>query len=164
MQVAVGDIWTRATVVWERLCGRFQLSQAGQTKQMTVGSEIVPITDADRLVKVISVATETTAVAATGNLTVFTVPAGERWVLRAHRFSVASGTWTMGSVIVTSALTGVTIAFRVASPDIDERFLYTSELELWPGDILGVNVNSFTGAGNLGGQLLREVWDVSNQT
>ena len=135
----------------DRLINRFALSLTpGRSEQAQLENRVVPITDADELLREL-LCTETTgiAVGATGLLTVYTVPNGKRLRLRALRAGLQTGTWTTNYFYFADP-TGVDIPIK--------SFTGATLISAFPADLPGglvldagyqieINVDSFAVAG-----------------
>ena len=86
--------------IWRRLGLRFLLEDqppAGAGAQ--VFTQILPVTQADDLLKVPQVEAGSEDLSGSGYVAYFTVPSGERWVILRYRFAGSTGTTGMQVVI-----------------------------------------------------------------
>lgn len=120
-------------------------NQALQTSDI-----LIPITNADELVKTPLIATVgPVAISATGKLNIVSVPVGKRWTVYAAEVLLSSGTYTFNAIYATAkdGSTACTMYYVAAG----STRLVTSGMApfiLNEGMQLGVEVLSFTGAGN----------------
>jgi len=143
--------------VWSRLYNRFLLEPSPAVGSNAYVSPIIqPITDADRLLKQLSIGEETLAIAAIGVAVFFTVPGGERWSVTYQRAARASGTMTHNSFVIVSPA-GVEMEIdeytQTAATHLHE---YLQPLVLDEGWGLGVFIDTHSVAGNVECQILYE--------
>lgn len=146
--------------VWSRLYNRYSLEPHPAIGSLAaVALTVQPITDADRLLRRGDIDVSLFAVVAQATVTVRTVPAGERWTLYAIEAGVASGTYTHNQFSI-GDLDNESIAISdYTATGTSENYQLPVPLvldELWT---VRVNINDFTGAGNLQTKLLIDIED-----
>lgn len=87
--------------IWRRLYTRFLLEPAPASTGPDVGKTILPVTDADELLRVPRIDTTVTGTLTVGLRPVRTVPDGERWRLHAMDIARGSGDRTITRVSLT---------------------------------------------------------------
>lgn len=128
--------------VWTRLYSRYLLEPAPAAGfGVAVAKSIVPVTQADDLLKQNRGEAGSTNIIGTGNATVFTVPSGFRQKFYTFHFSLSTGTWTISRIVLrdVSEGTDVFIHEEGSVTTINERF---SGLLLDEGDQVQVFVNT----------------------
>lgn len=146
--------------VWRRLYTRFLLEPLpAEGSSAGVSSVILPVTDADRLLRTPEIEIFQVSVTGTGLTAFATVPAGRRWMINELRVARASGTMTHQGITFTA-------------PDGSEMTVYSyasqAEAELWecfkqqtldPGWIISVSFDAHSVTGNVDLQVFREAED-----
>lgn len=135
-----------------RLFSRLKLQEF--TDQVFALDETVsPVTNIDDLLKTYNVTlrgTYTVAVSGTGQLYVFTVPAGKRWKLNAIMMYLSTGTWTVNQILVDDGTTNAGLEIKTYSTAVTNLAeMISADIRLEPGWKIGFYVDTFTGAGNL---------------
>lgn len=125
----------------------------------SLSTQLIPTTDADALLRTLRLERTSTAIAGTGDHTVFTVPDGQRRRIKGLGFIVSTGTWTINAFGVGSALNGLAgyLGFITAGT---EGGLPAIDWQLTQNDYLILRVNDFTGAGNVFTYILSEGDDI----
>lgn len=136
-------------VIIGKLCRRFGLT-VGNPEVSTTFGPLTPITDADAIAWEPESATATVTLSGTGVFAVFTVPAGERWILDALSGvanSPFAGTYYIG---LTRALKiGDTTTVRCEITDLitnQFRWRWSDGTIIWlfPGDRIDCEVATWT--------------------
>jgi len=120
--------------IWSRLYDRFNLEPrpVEQSEQPSVGTQIVPITDADELLTRREINQSQTAAFGIGIQPFVTVPAGQRWKVWAIRAVRASGDRDIDVIAVTDGSNSVRIRTFTATND-EASGMFNQPLQLDPG-------------------------------
>ena len=136
--------------VWSRLYNRFLLEPFPAVgSNAYVAPVIQPVTDADRLLQALAIESSTVSVTSAIGFVVATVPKGERWTVSFMRARLSSGTWTHNTFLIRSNLDQPMEIHNYSQSSTAELWELLKPLELDEGWQLSVNVDSFTGTGNL---------------
>jgi len=141
--------------VWSRLYQRFLLEPLPAVgSNAYVAPVIQPVTDADRLLQRLEVETSTVSVTSAIGFVVATVPAGERWTVQFMRVRLSSGTWTHNTFLIRTPTDAPMEIHNYTQSSAAELWELLKPLELDEGWQLSVNVDTFSGTGNLVTDLL----------
>lgn len=134
-----------------KLLKRFKVQAGGALTdgEVRMHPDIFMVTDADRLMAEPQAQNAVIAVAANGGLKVFTVPAGERWVVRAMHAFLSTGTYTFTEFKVRDGQSGVAVSFEQFTAASSYATLIPTHLELRPADELHLNISGFSVAGDV---------------
>jgi len=136
---------SRALEVWRRLYTRYRLEPFPASVSPDVSKTIQPITDADALLKVPSVQSQTTPTLSTGSaLTFVTVPVGRRWTLYALTIGQVSGDRDITSLRVVDPVTGENVIYNDHAGATSLIQLFTPAIVLDEGWILAEDITGGT--------------------
>jgi len=136
--------------VWSRLYNRFLLEPFPAVgSNAYVAPVIQPVTDADRLLQALAVESSTVSVTSAIGFVVATVPKGERWTVQFMRARLSSGTWTHNTFLIRTPADVPMEIHNYTQSSAAELWELLKPLELDEGWQLSVNVDTFSGTGNL---------------
>ena len=136
--------------VWSRLYNRFLLEPLPAVgSNAYVAPVIQPVTDADRLLQRLEIESSTVSVTSAIGFVVATVPKGERWTVNIMRVRLSSGTWTHNTFLIRSPADIPMEIHVYTQSSTSELWEPITPLELDEGWQLSVNVDSFSGTGNM---------------
>ena len=87
-----------------------------------------------------------------GGVAFFTVPDTERWYVNGYNVVFVTGSYTVSGVYLTRAVKGAAYFLYLelsATQSVSYAENLPKTLQLNPGDILNINIDSFTSPGNL---------------
>ena len=134
--------------VWSRLYGRFLLEPGPAVGgNAYVSPVILPVTDADRLLKTADIETSQVTVTGIARFVVLTVTEGERWTILFWRTRRSGGVWNLDEFSVVTP-TGVRMTVhQFTSNPTAELWELQQPLELDEGWDMEVNVDAHTSDG-----------------
>lgn len=156
--VQEGLIPSKRFDVWSRLYDRYSLEPNPLLKsQASVGLTIIPVTQADELLKQPRSFTETTEASATlnANLALATVPQGRRWGLLTFNVARLTGDNTFSRIQLFDASQGVTVILTEFSASTSENLRLEVPYRLDEGDLVTVLMD---GAGSSASNIRLVMW------
>lgn len=144
--------------VWSRLYGRFLLEPlpAGPP-QAAVSPLIVPVTQADELLRQPEGRSENPTISGTGTVTMYTVPVGERWRLYAIAAVRNSGSFTFNDFRVLDTSRGESCRVDQFTTTTARSFVAGTPIPLDEGDAVQLRVDVHSSSGTLNTQVWIEV-------
>lgn len=144
---------------FERLVKRFDLRQAQQTPEdYRVTTTIQPVTQADDLLKELKIVELAIGAfpAVSGWQTLFTVPAGKRWILRALEVNSASGAFTIEQPSISDGTARVEIE-KLTAGTVFVTTAQGQHIELKEGWIIECYANVTTAGNGYATALIEEM-------
>lgn len=152
---------SRRAEIWIRLMRRFLLEETSPSKaRAEVAKTITPITDADKLARVLKIENLTdVSVTALGTKVLTTVPAKKRWIVHALYIWLSAGDFTLTTIWLRS-VAGVVVAVKnPASATTQYYFPIDGMLELEEGWQIAIQVPVFTTTGTISSRVYYEEED-----
>jgi len=144
--------------VWSRLYGRFLLEpQPAGFPQAAVSPLIVPVTQADDLLRLPEGRSENPTISGISTLTMFTVPPGERWRLYAMSAIRNSGSFTFNDFRVLDSSRGESCRLDQFTTTTARSFVPGTPIPLDETDDVQLRVDVFSSSGTLNVQVWIEV-------
>lgn len=125
---------------FSRLFRRFNVTGGGGGVELS--PIITPITDMDQLLRLVAVKRDTPTTAATGAMTMFTVPAGERWRLFNLAYDRMSGDALGANISILDSSAGFANVIERFSPAASGSFHAHPWWPLDQGDLVRLYISS----------------------
>jgi len=141
--------------VWSRLYGRYLLEPlpAGPP-QAAVSPLIVPVTQADELLRLPEGQINNFTVTGVATISPFTVPVGERWKLYAMAATLGSGTYTFNDFRVLDTSSGNSCRLDQFSSTTVRSLLLPAPIPLDETDVVQIRID----AESVNGTLTCAIW------
>ena len=146
---------SRSLDVWRRLYTRYSLEPFPASVSPDVSKTIIPVTQADELLKAPTVQLSGAVVTETGNVNMFTVPNGERWTFYGYETDRVSGDRNINAVSVN--LGGAQCAIAEFTAAASHQLLLPQRLILTQGSTI---VQFVTGGATDGTWQMRAIVEV----
>jgi len=139
---------SRALPVWRRLYQRFKLEPFPATVGPDVGKTIIPITDADTLLRENRAVQETNTAPAGDDteFTILTVPGGKRWTVYDIDVSFTSGDNTIKQFLVGDTSRNLNVILVAFTPAAGKQEFLPVPIKLEEGDTIKARTTGTGGA------------------
>jgi len=127
---------------FSRLFRRFNVTGGGGGVELS--PVIQPVTDMDQLLRLVAVKRNTPTIAATGAMTMFTIPEGERWRLFSVSFDRLSGDGLGANISILDSSSGFANVIERFSPAGSNSFHGYPWWPLDQGDIIRMYISSIS--------------------
>jgi len=145
-----------------RLTNKFQLTDL-EPEILSMQERIVPVTDADDILKRWRLLRTVNSISATGYSTVIAAPAGQRYYLRGVDVELSTGTYTMTKIAIKS-LSGYRVDVLIQAAGTKIIWVPPHpDFYLDYGWQVDVYVDAYTGTGNVNCNVLLRSSDAVNE-